>query len=91
MKWKVPASEPKEFKFSVDTNQSKPPWDTNRTLSVQIWKRCDERNSRGTQIISSDHNLVFGKTQVETKQSQEPGRMGRTIRKRRKLSQSQGR
>ena len=36
MKWKVPASKPKEFKFSVDTHQSKPPWETQTGGSVLI-------------------------------------------------------
>ena len=38
MKWKVPASKPKEFKFSVDANQSKSPWKTQTGGSVfEFW------------------------------------------------------
>ena len=91
MKWKVPASKSKEFKFSVDTNQSKAPWETQTGGSVFKFGGTKAKETpEELKPYSSGHSFVLGKAQVESKKSQGPSRMGHTTRKRRKLFKTKG-
>ena len=75
-KWRVPASELKEFKFSVDTNQSKPPWKIQTGGAVFKFGNTKAKETlEEPKSYSLGHNFVFGKAQVESKKAQGPGRI----------------
>ena len=69
----------------MDTNQSKPPWETQTGGSVFKFGNAKARETpEEPKSYSAGHNFVCGKAQVETKKSQGPGRMSHTTMKRRK-------
>ena len=69
----------------MDTNQSKPPWETQTGGSVFKFGNIKARGTpEKPKPYSAGHNFVYGKAQVETKKSQGPDRMSHTTMKRRK-------
>ena len=85
MKWKVPASKSEEFKFPVDTNQSKPPWGIQTGSFVfKFGNSKTKKTPEEPKYIPRVAILFLGKVQVESKKLQGPGRMGHTTRKHRK-------
>ena len=71
MKWNIPANKPKEFKYSADTNQSKPPWETQiGGLVFEFGSTKAKGTPQEPKSYSSDHNFVSVKDKVETKKTQ---------------------
>ena len=66
IKWKVPANKPKGFKFSADTNHSKPPWKTNTGgLIFKSGNTKAEETPEEPKPYSSSHNFVFRKANLQ--------------------------
>ena len=84
-KWKSPTNKPKEFKFSANTDQSKPP------EGVFMFGSAARKVPSHQELTRSQVNTVkkpsrwsrFGKFKVETKKAQGTDHMGNTTKKRR--------
>ena len=73
MKWKVPVHKPKEFKFSADTNQNKPPWERQiGGLVFNFGNTKAEGTPEEPKLYLSGHNVGSGKAQVKNKRIVKP-------------------
>ena len=84
-KWKASANKPKEFKFSANIDQSKPP------EGVFMFGSAARKVPSNQELTRNQVNTVkkpsrwsrFGKFKVETKKAQGADHMGNTAKKRR--------
>ena len=67
MKWKAPANKPKEFEFSVDTNQSNPPWEPQTGGLVYKFGNTKKELWRNPNQFCQDASLFLGKPRWKLK------------------------